>query len=252
MPQQLGVHNPQIARVRTLLTSKGRKAEQHFLFEGPTLLEEALASPLTIEAVYVTEEALKKEAILKQIPDERLFIVAPPVMAKISDVESPTGIVAVAETPTHSGTALLAGAGHLVLLAGLNDPGNVGTLVRTAEAFGLRGMLVLEGGADPFQPKAVRAAMGAAFRLPIVIISAENLGTHLGDRPFIAAARGGVPLPNYRFLPRSLVAIGHERHGLTAGLPQPAATIAIPHKGPTESLNAAIAGSIVLYSLSCQ
>jgi TrmH family RNA methyltransferase len=232
--------------------AKERSVQNRFLFEGATLLAEALASNLILDEVFVTADAYAEHSALRRLPDEQVYIVESTALAKLSDVESPTGIVATAIRPSYDREHLLAGNIGVALLAGLQDPGNVGTLIRSAEAFGLGGILILAGTADPFQPKVLRAAMGSAFRLPLCNIAADELGTKLFGRPLIVAARGGDALPTVTFPPRAILAIGHERHGYAASLPPPAMTIEIPHQGPTESLNAAVAGSILFYTFSCK
>lgn len=212
---------------------------------------EALACAYPLEAVFATSAALERETVLTAVPGELLYRISDASAARLSDLSRPGGIVAVAERRLTEVTELTARPGPLLLLAGLNDPGNVGTLLRSAEAFGIGGAVLLAGGADPYQPKIVRAAMGSLFRLPLALAAPEDIDGLIRTRPVIIAARGGTPLPEFRFPADAVIAIGHERHGFG---PQFSTAIAveIPHEGPTESLNAAMAGSIVLYAHSCQ
>jgi TrmH family RNA methyltransferase len=239
--------------VRSLLKGKGRRAHRLYLFEGPSLLAEALAAGTRIEEVRATAEARSEAPVLEAeargIP---IVEVSERSLASFSNVETPQGVVAVAAMTDRSAGELLSGPGLVLLLAGVSDPGNAGTLARAAEAFGASAILFGAGGVDPYGPKVVRAAMGSLFRLPHAVIEAEVLAAAAGaaERPIVAADRSGTPLPSFEFPPRPLLAVGAERGGIAGWLPRWDHAVAIPHAGPTESLNAAVAGSIILYQWS--
>ncbi len=255
MPQPLASSNPRIAAVKQLQTPRGRREAGRYLVEGPLLLEEARRSGVVLEACYATErgagngvaQSLERDGIPLFIVDERTF-------ARISDVETPTGLLGVAPTRYADLSAMLAGTEPILLLAGVADPGNAGTLVRTAEAFGVSSVIFGAGGVEPYGPKVVRAAMGALFRANVVVARADTLITEarLAGRPIVATALDGEPLPQFVFPPRTILAVGNERHGVASWLPGWDRALAIPQIGQTESLNAAIAGSIVLYELAKQ
>ena len=139
----------------------------------------------------------------------------------------------------------------MLVLDALQDPGNVGTLVRSAEALGARGVVALRGTADPWGPKAVRAAAGAAFRLPIVEADAAEALARLQAAGYaLWAAEAGAPPPPPARPARIALAVGNEGAGLSAPVREAAAArVGVPLRGPTESLNAAVAGSILLYAL---
>jgi TrmH family RNA methyltransferase len=241
--------------VRSLLRRKSRREHGLFLIEGPSLLEEALNSRLSILEVRATAEAGESAGSLMrraEIAGAELIEVSTRALDRLSDLDSPPGIVAVARMQGCPLAELLERPGLLLLLAGVSDPGNAGTLVRTAEAFGAAGIIFGEGGVDPYNPKVVRGAMGSLFRLPHGISPAAELvlGAASGRRPIIAADRDGTPLPEFTFPPNPIIAVGSERGGVGAWLPHWDASVAIPHAGPTESLNAGIAGAIVLYEWS--
>ncbi len=241
--------------VRSLLRRKGRREHGLFLLEGPSLLEEALNSELDVLEVRATAEAGEGAAPLMRrarTAGAELIEVSTRALDRLSDLDSPPGIVAVARMQPRPLPELLGLPGLLLLLAGISDPGNAGTLVRTAEAFGAAGVIFGEGGVEPYHPKVVRAAMGSLFRLPHGTATAAELlaGASGSRRPVIAADRDGTPLPEFTFPPNPIVAIGSERGGVAAWLPRWEASVAIPHAGPTESLNAGIAGAIVLYEWS--
>lgn len=241
--------------VRSLLRRKGRREHGLFLIEGPSLLEEALNSRLAILEVRATAEAADAAAPLIRRAENggaELIEVSTRALDRLSDLDSPPGIVAVARMQSRPLAELLEAPGLVLLLAGVSDPGNAGTLVRTAEAFGAAAIVFGEGGVDPYNPKVVRAAMGSLFRLPHGVAAAADLitGASRLARPVVAADRGGTPLPEFTFPPNPVVAIGSERGGVGAWLPSWDASVAVPHAGPTESLNAGIAGAIILYEWS--
>lgn len=241
--------------VRSLLRRKGRREHGLFLLEGPSLLEEALDSGLGPLEVRITSSAAGTAADLigrARAAGAEVIEVSDRSLERLSNLETPPGIVAVARMQTQALEEVLARPGLVLLLAGIADPGNAGTLVRTAEAFGAAGVIFGEGGAEPYNPKVVRAAMGSLFRLPHAFGGKEQVvaKARAAGRPIVAADRTGVSLREFVFPANPVVAIGSERGGVGAWLPCWDAGVAIPHAGPTESLNAGIAGAIVLYEWS--
>ena len=144
---------------------------------------------------------------------------------------------------------MLDGAGLVAVLAGLNDPGNAGTLLRSADAFAARGAVFGEGGVDPFSPKVVRAAMGAFFRLKIAIAMPDEFARAASSHRFTAIGlrAGAQPLDELEWPERTAMVVGHERHGLGAWEALCERFAGIPIGGAAESLNAAVAGSIAFY-----
>lgn len=255
VPIELGPHNPRLRRVRELLIARGRRAQRRFSFEGPTLLEEARRSGVELEELYLTLSALEAHGPLIagiEADGVAAFIVPERTLARLSDVETPPGLVAVARQAPADLTEVLAGTGPVLLLAGVGDPGNAGTLLRSAEAFGAAGAVFGRGGVDPYAPKVVRSAMGSLFRLPLASATAEELlaAAAVAGRPIVATTTDGEPLGSLRLDPRSIVAVGSERRGVAGWLPRWDRAVRVEHRGPAESLNAAVAGSIVLYWLS--
>jgi TrmH family RNA methyltransferase len=255
VPTALSPQNPRIERVRDLRAAKVRREQSRFVFEGPTLLDEALRSGLAIEDVFVTEAALRANAALTAAAEQAgaaVYIVPDRTLARLSDVETPTGLLAVGELPAGTLAAILEESGVVLLLAGISDPGNAGTLLRSAEAFGAAGVIFGRGGADPFAPKVVRAAMGSLFRLPVASATAEELleGAAAAGRPIVAAVLAGEPLASAAIPPNAVLAIGNERHGVAGFLASWDQSVRIEQASATESLNAAVAGSIMLYAMS--
>ena len=179
VPTDLSPHNRRIALVRELLDPAGRREQQRFAAEGPTLLAEAERSGMQPVEVYAADKGL--DGAGREVAEnyERtgipVYHVSDQAFARMSDVSTWSGLLGVFALPRHTAADVLAQPGAVLLLAGVNDPGNAGTLVRSAEAFGAAGVLFGRGGADPFGPKVVRAAMGSLFRLPVAAVEAEEL-----------------------------------------------------------------------------
>ncbi len=248
MPTALGAHADRLRAVAALLAPKGRREQGCFAFEGPTLLDDAHAAGVVPSAIYATPEALAGSAAIAALEraGSAVFTVDARAMRKISDVESPSGIVAVA-TQRLLPVADLAPTGLVLLLADIGDPGNAGTLLRSAEAFGARAAIFGDRGVDPYHPKVVRAAMGAHFRLPLGRAAPEALLALGADARAVGLEAGGRPLDRAALGPDPLLVVGNERHGLGRWEGLCARRVAIPMRGLSESLNAAIAGSIALF-----
>lgn len=254
MALRLGVHADRLADVRDLLTARGRREQNRFSFEGATLLEEATRSRLPIEAVYATEDAYGTNAALRGLESRgtAIYLIEERSAGRISDLDTPTGLVAVAPVRFATLDELFAEPGLVLVLADLNDPGNAGTLMRSAEAFGARGVVFGRAGVDPYHPKVVRGAMGAIFRMPLAIAEPEALAeaAQRAQASVLGLSAEGEPLDTTLFGQRSVLVVGHERRGLGPWGGVCSRQLAIPMAGLTESLNAAIAGSIALYEAS--
>jgi TrmH family RNA methyltransferase len=252
MPIALGAHSPKLDPVRALRSKEGRKEQQRYAIEGPTLLREALAGGRRPEAVYATEEAWAGFLRAEPEPDIPVYIVPERALAKLSELETPPGILAVLPLGLEPVSGLFADPGPAVLLAGIADPGNAGTLLRSAEIFGISKAIFGRGSVEPHNPKVVRATMGALFRMRVAVAAPEELleAARAGHFTVVAASREGLPLDGFHFPERVVVAVGNERSGVRGWLPRWDLGVAIPQPGGGESLNAAVAGSIIFYELS--
>lgn len=254
MATALGRRAPRVTAVRSLRTPKGRREGRRFFFEGATLLHEAARSGVHLEALYVTAAAYAGSALVREMEagGTPTFCVDDRTFASLSDVETPSGILAVAKERLDTLPALLARTGVLLVLADLNDPGNAGTLVRSAEAFGASGVLFGSLGVDPWHPKVVRAAMGSLFRMPVGVGSPPEFAAALATAGSVAfgLVRAGTPIERVAWPQRCALAVGHERHGLAAWEAACSQMLSVAMRGPVESLNAAVAGSIGLYEAS--
>jgi RNA methyltransferase, TrmH family len=256
VPTELSPHNPRVEAVRDLRTPRGRRAAGRFAAEGPTLLEEAERTGLRAREIYTTQAGLGRfDPGRYETAGTVVYVVSDRVFARLSDLETPTGVLAVFDLPDRTAADVLARPGPVLLLAGVADPGNAGTLVRSAEAFGAAGVLFGRGGADPFAPKVVRAAMGSLFRLPVASVDAGEVAAlaAAAGRLVVATDVDGEDVAAAGIPANAVLAVGNERRGVRDWLPRWDRAVRIPQRGAAESLNAAVAGSIVLYEAArCQ
>jgi TrmH family RNA methyltransferase len=246
------VQNPKIKRIRLLQTqSRSRKKELAFIIEGVRLLEEALNAFQVPELVIYTSDLDPRSqklvaAFLEQkVPCEE---VSEEVIKAASDTETPQGILAVLPLKP---LLLPAEADFLMIADEIRDPGNLGTLLRTAQAAGADGFLLSPGTVDPFSPKVIRAGMGAHFRLPILSCSWEKIRQITdGLTIFGADMEGGSRIWDADLsLPLALI-LGGEAHGPGKHSRDLAGSwIHIPMNDGSESLNAAAAGAVLMFEV---
>lgn len=253
------VKNPQVHAARQLATRKGRQAQDAFLCEGEHMVQEALgACSQAVQCLFVQENRAPAYAGLLALAAEAsgdvptLYSVPEHVMAHLTQVKTPQGIAAVVKAPPLASLASL--EGRLLLLEDVQDPGNVGTMIRTLDAAGFSGCILAGDCADPFSPKALRASMGSIFRVALAReAQAGDCLRALGKRGYvrIAAALEGDPFYRRQASPAQLVLmIGNEGAGLSrAALQEVDFCYALPMAGGAESLNAAIAAAIMMYDL---
>jgi RNA methyltransferase, TrmH family len=259
-----GRHNPLLKQLRQAFSRAQRTADGDCAIEGLRMLEEAIRSGLRFRAVFFRESAQDRaERLLPQIgahvetlllPDN-LFDAAVPS-------ETPQGVAALVRLKEFSLDDVLESerlqVGPIVVLAGLQDPGNLGTIIRSAEAFGCAGIILGEGTVSPLNVKAVRASAGSIFRLPVVAAAAglEDVVTKLraqSVRLIATSSHKGTPIDQADLTGPLAVFIGSEGSGLARGLvTQMDEVVAIPHTPQVESLNAGVAGSIILYEAARQ
>jgi TrmH family RNA methyltransferase len=243
----------QTRQVRALHRRKGRRASGEFLVEGPRVIGEMLRAGRSVTLVLYTEEAGAEPAGRDLLDGLRAagveaHSVSDRELRRLADTVTPQGWLAVAPIPAWT-WADLDGA-RVLVLDGVSDPGNVGTLIRAAEALGAGGVIALPGTADPWNPKVVRAAAGSSFRVPVVEAGREELLARLRgwETPVWAAASDGEPLSRGEPPPaRVALILGNEAAGVSPEIRLTAErVVAIPMMGEVESLNAALAGAILL------
>lgn len=248
--------NPKIKRWQKLHTKKGRQAQQAFLIEGRHLVEEALRAGLTPEAVIVREGMDRPEPWWDELEQKGVpcYVVPPPLFQRLSATQHPQGVAAVLPyiRPPQPLKALL-GKPRLtgLVVDEVQDPGNLGTMVRTAEALGADFLLLGPGTVDIYNDKVVRASMGSLFRVPVY---KGELGDWLeqcqrqGVTVVAAEVQAPVQLNEVAFPPKVAFLVGNEARGVSSRLAQNAdVRLAIPMIGAAESLNVAVAAAILLY-----
>ena len=242
--------NPLLVHIRRLVSSRSaRRSDGVYVGDGIKLLEEAVRWGAPLETVVFTAAAQ-----LPPLPGEvRRVEVPEDVMASISPMESPQGALFLCRQPSLALPERLDGTRYLVL-DGLQDPGNVGTIWRTADALGADGLILVNGCADPFGPKTVRATMGACFRLPVWEGEADEAVSRLtaaGLPVYATALRADSREIGTCALGRCGVVIGSEGRGVSREmLARSSGTLKIPMRPRCESLNAAAAATVVLWEMS--
>ena len=234
-------------------------ADGHCAIEGVRLIEEAIRSGLRFRAVYFREGSLElADRLLPQIGATVETVLLPKqVFDSAVATETPQGVAALAKPRSFSLEDVLRPFQPLVLvLSGIQDPGNLGTILRAAEAFGASGLVLSEKTVSEFNSKAVRASAGSVFRLPVVSAKLRELIPRLresGLRLLATSSHGGTPADQANLSGSVAMFVGNEASGLPRELvSQMDETIMIPHAGPVESLNAAVAASILLYEAARQ
>ncbi|MGD0293694.1 MAG: RNA methyltransferase [Terracidiphilus sp.] len=246
---------------------KGRESCSLAGIEGPKLLEEALRAGLRVPTVFVAQGA---EHLLEglALPGETEVLLVPKELLESAlATETPQPVAALVEPPAWNWADVLGGSEKtaplmanakslIVVLAGLQDPGNLGTILRSAEAFGASGVLSLPGTVSEWNPKAVRASAGSVFRLPLLAVSEKDCFARLrraGVKIWTTAAHGAEAADRIDLAGPVALLIGNEGNGVPVELAAQAdGAVTILCPGPVESLNAAVAASVLLYEASWQ
>lgn len=247
--------NPMVKRCRKLQSSgKARREEGLFLAEGTRLCREVFSCGLTVEAVLATAEALSKNPWLGERGE--VVEIAPEVSAAISDTQSPQGVFCLCQIPPSPSLTILP-KGRYLLLDRLQDPGNLGTILRGAEAFGITALILGKGCPDRFAPKVLRGTMGSVFRQPV--FAADDL-----PEAIWLLREAGIPvwaaMPNPTARPilelseeqgGLAVVIGNEGSGVSPETAEACTgAVYIPMASRINSLNAAAAATIIMWELS--
>ncbi|MEO3946814.1 RNA methyltransferase [Gorillibacterium sp. CAU 1737] len=249
------VQNARVKEWSELTAKKGRDKQGRYLLEGVHLVQEALLAGAPILTVlFDIEKGLARELqpLLEEAPGIEQVAVSAPVLAKCSETDTPQGVVAIAEKPAVTLDALFARPnGVVVALDALQDPGNVGTIIRTADAAGAAGVIIGKGSADPYAPKTVRSTMGSLFHLPVVegeLVPLLAEAVQRGAAVYRTGMASGLTCYDADFTGPVWFVIGNEGRGVSpevrASVPH---ELSIPMPGQAESLNAAMAAGILLY-----
>jgi len=257
----MSISNTQRQRVRGLQQRKFRRKYTAFLVEGRVNVSEVLSSHLEVQELYGFKDVLdgfrQDLSFGESLAKVDFYDVGKTDLERLSKQKTPDGVIAVVKMPTYE-WATFSSVNKLLLLDGVSDPGNVGTLIRTAEWFGIGGILSLPGSVDWYNPKVVAAARGSLFRIPHKGIEYAQLNELLPQHQIVVADLKGESFDRFKWPSKAMLAIGNESHGPSASLmalggtsgglsPKPI-TIPRAKASSTESLNAGVAGAILLAS----
>lgn len=238
---ELGYTSPDVQRLRRLLGRRSSRSEGScFVVEGRTLIAEAIVAGWSIEGQYVAAGA-------DPVDDPHRAPVRPlarGVAERVSDLDSPSGLFAVVVDRPAAPTAL-ADASFVVVADRVGEPGNLGTIIRSAEAAGVDAVVVTPGTVDPTSPKVVRASAGALFRVPIVRTGLADVAA-AGLRVIGTSSHRGVPHTDADWTGRIAVVAGNEAAGMDDGAPVDD-WVRIVHRGRAESLNVAMAATVLCF-----
>lgn len=251
------IKNPIIKEIKSLYRKKKRIESKTFIIEGIKIIEEAIDNDYEIKNIVYTDKLFETRGgsdFFEKIKElEKLVYVSENVFKEISDIENPQGILAVGKFEYNELVNIeFQDSPFLLLLDELQDPGNMGTIIRTADAFNIDGILITEGCVDPYNPKVVRATMGSIFRVPIYYISnaVEELKElrNKGIKVYSTALENSTSIFNVNYKEGALLVIGNESRGVSQDIYSISdGLIRIPMPGQAESLNAGVAASIIMY-----
>ena len=254
-----GFSNPTVKAIRALRDKKHRREERRFLAEGLRLLTDARESGRIPETLLMAEgrEAHPLLDALEHAVDEaggEVLELAPDLLAKVTGKDNPQAVAGVfAEWPTGLDTIDRTTAPLVLVAQALRDPGNLGTMLRTADAVGAGGLILLDDCADPFSVEAVRASMGAIFTIPLARARWEEFLPWLraGLGQLVAASlREAVPYRGAAYRAPCFVLVGNESRGLPADYEAACdLRVTIPMRGRADSLNAAVAAAVLAYEV---
>jgi TrmH family RNA methyltransferase len=254
----LSIRNPRVQHLRRLIGRRRSRSESaQFAFEGPHLVDEAIASGFPIDSVFVAEDVADEHAeLIARVAAAgcELHLLRRGVIDQVADTATPRGVIAIAPQPDVSLATLVAArpTGLVLVLDAVNDPGNAGTIVRTAEAAGASGVVFGGASSDPFGPKTVRASAGSIFRVPVAVApvthdALERLRT-AGFRRVGTASADGSDYRDADLTGDVAVVLGSEAHGVAPTVEAVLDEhVTIPMLGQVESLNVAVAGAVLAY-----
>ena len=253
------VSNAQIKNIIKLQAKAKERNEQGvFICEGRKIFEEARqAKNVTVQKTYVSESFYEEMTAKASdyFDGVEYEIVSDAVFKQIAETMTPQGVLAVVTKPQHSLEEMIKGdVGTYVVLEDVRDPGNLGTIVRTAEGAGVKGVILSKGCVDIFNPKVIRSTMGAIYRMPFVYAE-DFLGTlekmkQSGISVYAAHLEGAVYYDEVSYEKKTAIMIGNEGNGLTREAADAATSyIKIPMEGNVESLNAGIAAAVLMYEV---
>ena len=251
------LNSPHIARVKALIGSRGtkeRKAAGVFVAEGMQCAREALAAKdgPRIETLYVTQSGRSKVESIAHLDSLNVVDVTDEVMKAMSETITPQGILAICSTPRQSLDSIaLNGHRKFIYLSEIQDPGNAGTIIRSADAFGIDAVITSPGSVDLFSPKVVRSTAGSLWHIPVFEDVELSTVLKLDVQAFTLGAGGSTSLSQLKVTKDCVAIFGNEARGLATGQDTDAiAQVKIAMPGNAESLNLSSAATIVMYHLA--
>lgn len=248
--------------IKDMVKVRSRPSSKAFFIEGPHLVASAVNSAATIREVFFSPSFASSDEgaeILAGLSKKagRIFEVTEPVMKKLSDTESPQGIAALVSQPSPRLTDLSPGANALItVIEGVQDPGNVGTIIRLADAAAGDVVIVLQGACDPYMPKAVRATAGSIFNIPVIPAQTDECLRWLKLNKIslaVTSAKGTLSIFAAALTGPVAFAFGNESRGISRTLEEAADMVVnIPIYGRAESINVATAAAVCLYEAARQ
>lgn len=256
------INNPLVKEIKTLYRKKGRIKNKSFIIEGIKMVEEAIDNDYPIKNIIYTDHLLKtkdgKDFFEKIRNLDNLIYVPVNIFKEISDTENPQGILGIAIFEYKSVSEIENKERFFLLfLDEVQDPGNMGTIIRTADAFNADGIIITDGCVDPYNPKVVRATMGSIFRVPLYYISdkVQELKKlkDMNIQIYSTSLNGSIPVYDANFNEGFILTIGNESNGVSEEIFSLSdKLIKIPMPGKAESLNAGVAASIIMYEVMKQ
>lgn len=262
-PVPIGAHSARLKRLRRLVRqSKVRSDERAFVVDGPTLVTEALASPRSVEGVYIGSEhgrgllTAQLDAFELSLGSTPVYSVADEALSSILDPANPRPLAAIVEAPSFT-LAEVDDDLPLLVAVELGDPGNLGTIIRTAEAAGFGGVVIIGHSVDHLNPKAVRSSAGSVLRLPIVVYGAAGDAVEAvktGGRSLVATVVDSAAQAYDRVdLTRAAILVGNEPRGLDPAVIAAAdEVVTIPMADGVESLNVGAAAAVLAFEVARQ
>jgi len=234
-----------------LTKKKHRDETGKYLLEGVKPLENALSMGIEIESVFVSEDA----DVSMNLPENVTIQLERKLFESLSDTKTSQGVIAVVRKKSYSEkqfAELTSAGGNIAVMDRLQDPGNIGTIIRTAEAAGYKGIVMISGSGDVYAPKVVRAAAGSLFRMPVMFMpdaeSAADMFRRLGKKIAVTSLEESVNCFEADLTSDIALVIGNEGRGVSESFMNCAdIKVKIPMEGSIESLNAAVAAGILMY-----
>lgn len=237
----------ELKKLRSLHYKKYRQQHGLFMAEGPSLVEALLASKHPLDQLYATPEGY--ERLQTAVPQAQVEMVAPDTLAAISALDTPQGVLATVPLPSLQLEPEAVGQQWLLAIDGLQNPGNLGTIIRTADWFGFPDIVCSPNTVDAYNPKVVQASMGSIFHTRLVYRYLPTIAAKANTAVY-TLAKGGVSLYEATLPTAGLLVIGHETQGISQAMQAEATEVlSIPGFGQAESLNAAVATAVTIAHL---